>query len=396
MISQKILLLNGVFNGGDTYAEYLKQALISLPLTAHITVYNIRERTMMEAEAVANLLNINVTDINIDDIQHLKKNDFDIIISNESSVGQYIDSSIISTFISHGSAAMPAAGRFMYGDILSYFDIVTAASRATMQMLASGTSSYRACRRRGEIAVNGPAIRSDLRRTSFMPIRPIKQENRHKTPQSAVPSTNFTIGLLPTQAAAIQSGVSMYNNISDIIVMLAQKFTQSQIVFRPYPLDLLSLPIRQYCESLLNTGRIQVDMSNGSSADFYRKCDLIITDGSTGGISFMLRKTVPPIYFVPNAALENDVTRWFVQNMCERAPVTHDLASLEEAIRRITNSSPDDLFSYYSNYCDFELFFEKDQSRYFTDIVNGDTNVKNAVHVDPFGAMDSTLMEAMT
>lgn len=396
MITQKILLLNGVLNGGDTYTEYLKQALISLPPTAHITAYNIRERTMMEAAAVAKILNLDVSDINIKDLPFLRKEDFDVLISNEASLGEYIDSSIRTTFISHGSAAMPATGKFMYGDILSYFDIVTAASRATMQMLASGTSSYRACRRRGEIAINGPAIRSDLRHTSFMPIRPIKQEKRHTTPQSIMPSTNFTIGLLPTQAAAIQSGVSMYNNISDIIVMLAQKFTQSQIVFRPYPLDLLSLPIRQYCESLLNTGRIQVDMSNGSSADFYRKCDLIITDGSTGGISFMLRKTVPPIYFVPNAALENEVTRWFVQNMRERAPVTHDLAGLEEAIRRITNSSPDDLFSYYTNYCDIELFLEKDQSRYFNDIVNGDTNVKNAVHVDPFGTMDSTLVEAMT
>ncbi len=92
---------------------------------------------------------------------------------------------------------MPASGEFVHAEFLAYFDVVTVAARSNMRMAVSGMSAYRVRRRSLTLGVSGPVIRTDLRDTAFMPTFPIKEQTRHKTPQSKAPKT-FTIGIMPT------------------------------------------------------------------------------------------------------------------------------------------------------------------------------------------------------
>lgn len=381
-------------DGGANYTEYLQQISINLPADIDVTVMNIPTQTQIDAGQVACILNRPVEDIELSMVPYLSSKNFNFLITNEGSLARFIDASITAVFIGHGSSAMPANSEFMHANVLSYFDILLGSSRAGAQMVANGLSLYRSKRRQLAIGIDGPGIRSDLRQTCLMPTRPMKSAKRHNEPQANVPKRNMTIGLLPTAIGSIQFEVSIYHNLIAIIQMLIEKFPASRIVFRPYPLDLQNPQIRKLCEDLKSTGQVGIDLPDSPSSVFYDKCDIIITDASTGGVSSMLRKTVPPIYFVPAAALQNTVTRWFVENIRNHVPMAHSVAELEECIRHLANAKPQELFKYYVDFCDNELFLEKSQADYFADMLHGNIHAKDTILVDAFGETEGGFRSA--
>ncbi|MGB3705906.1 MAG: hypothetical protein WA983_11380 [Castellaniella sp.] len=396
MIPKKILLLNGVLNGGETYTEYLRQASLNLPENADVVALNIPAKTKMSANQVSKIIDRQTHDVDLELLPKLRGQDVDFLFSNEASLGQYIDPSITTAIIMHGTSVMPVNNDFMFAELISYFDIVTSASKASMQMLANGMSFYRSQRRDLKINVNGPLIRSDLRKTFIMPTRPMKKEKQHtKTPRGTDRTEKFTIGLLPTAIGAIQEKVSLYRSIDQIIQMLFCKFPQSKIVFRPYPNDFQTMPsIKQLCETLIKLGNVTIDSPESPSSTFYDKCDLVITDASTGGTSFMLRRAMPPIYFVPTEALDSHITRWFVDSIGEHVPMAHTISELEKHIHYLAAANENELFSHYENYCNKELFLKSPQTEYFSNILGGNTATEDVIQIDAFGEISYSMQIA--
>lgn len=394
MTSKKVLLINGVADGGITYAESLKFVSQSLPDDVEVESYNIPAQTKMSASEVENITGLATKDVEVRSLPLLSKRDFGTIFSNDATIGPCIDSSIKTVFVAHGSAPLPACGEFFYADVLAYFDMVTVSARSNMRMAVSGMSDYRARRRSLALGVSGPVMRTDMRDTAFMPVSPIKEQPRHTEPQSIVPKA-FTIGIMPTSIAAIQTAVSLYNNLIDIIQVLFETFPECRIVFRPYPFDLNKPDIKKLCEILEATGGVSIDIAGRAASEFHKECDLLITDGSTGGISFMLRKTVPPIYFVPSAALGENITRLFVENMRDCVPIVHSTDEMAAAIYRLVNAQPSDIFRYYDDYFEKELFLRASQKEYFRSILGECDENEDTIHVDAFGVVHEHALKAV-
>lgn len=385
MNSKAILLLNGVTDGRETYTEYLRQVSLSLPEDAEAVVINIPSLTNISGDRVSQIVNRPTQDIEMSALPQLSGKDFNLVISNEAAIGRFIDTSIRTVFIGHGSSAMPVTNPYVFGDFLSHFDVVAVACHSAMKMSAEGMSLFRSERRRLKVNSLSPAIRSDLRHTCFMPTFPMKKEGLHTEIQAKVPKKDFTIGLLPTALAVIPQEASLFNNLPQIIMALSERFPKCKIVFRPYPADSHKPVVKQLCETIMRKTSVTVDLTGRSSSEFYDQCDLVITDGSTGGVSFMLRKTVPPIYFMPHAALNTPGTRRFVDLLGGCLPMAHDVSQLLKHIRNLTTAKPEKLFGYYKDYCNKELFIKKTQAEYFSDILNENLEVENAVLVDAYG-----------
>ncbi len=122
--------------------------------------------------------------------------------------------------------------------------------------------------------------------------------------------------------------------------------------------------------------------------------DVIITDGSTAGVSHMLRKTVPPIYFVPQDALSGAVTRCFVTSIEKHVLMCHSLAAIEAKIRYLTRAGREELFRFYQTYCDEELFRQQTQQGYFRDILDLRVTAPDAIVVDADGQIWREAAEA--
>jgi len=143
MNSKAILLLNGVLDGGETYTEYLKHASLCMPADAEAVVINIPAQTKISGERVSEIVNRPTQDVELATLPQLSGKDFSLLISNDASLGRYIDTSIKTVFLSHGSSAMPSSNPYLFAEFTSYFDIITSSSNASMQMAANGISLYR-------------------------------------------------------------------------------------------------------------------------------------------------------------------------------------------------------------------------------------------------------------
>lgn len=391
---KKVLLLNAVHNGGATYTEYLKYVSLALPNDIDVVTYNVPSRTNLVAHQVEEIMNGPVTDIEAQDILQITGKQFPVIMTNEAGIGHLIDPDIWTVFIGHGSSAMPANSPYMHAEYLSYFDVVTVSSRSTQQMLVRGLPLYREHRGQGVIESRSGSVRADLRHTSIMPTLPIKIENRHMQPITKVPTKDFTIGLIPTASGAIQSKVSLYHNLNSIVKALLENFYRCRIIFRPYPTDLENPAVQELCDNFKNMDRVDVSSPEVLSSIFYQGCDLVITDASNGGASFLLRKAVPPVHFVPIAALENEVTRWFV-DVVRYVPISHTIDDLVRKIGVIVNASQADLFEVYNAYMDNEMFLQKSQSEYIRDIINRKTDSENTIGIDAFGDFEILTPQAL-
>ncbi|MBJ7414751.1 MAG: hypothetical protein JHC88_04665 [Niveispirillum sp.] len=340
------------------YIDYLSRIRTFLPTDCDITAFNIAGFTGLDISRASDVMGMAVQEVQAAQIPFFTKADFDVIIMNETEVARRIDDSIRTVFAAHGSSIIPSSGRFMHADIMAYFDVITVANKANMHILADGMSAFRKARRLGECEGKASALRSDMRISYLMPTQPVKKEKPLTNTRTKPIGEQFTIGIMPTMAQVIQPDVSFYFCAPEVIGVLFEKFPGCKIIFRPYPADLSNRHIVQFCANLLGTGRVEIDLSGSTSAEFFSKVDLLITDGSTGGVSFMLNRGVPPIYYVPAKSMNSSFTRMFADKMRTSAPVAHTPVELEECIRYVAGSHPGVLFKFYENYCRDELFFE--------------------------------------
>lgn len=386
--------MHGLQNGGPVYVEYLKQSKAALAEGIEVTAFNVPEVTGMKAEDVAAILEMRVHDIGYGDVHDWNDEDFQAIICTDGTFGSQIQETITAVCVTHGSVPMPTLSPFFMAELMASYDVVALSSRSLQALTAQGMSDYRAGRRQGARPAHATAVRTDMRRTLCMPSLPMKNDKVHSASQSAIPSKGFTVGILPTYIEAIPANISLYNSIIPILKMILERFPQCSILFKPYPGDLFRPQIAQLCETLKTVPRVRVAAPDLNSAAFYDMSDVIITDGSTAGVSHMLRKTVPPIYFVPQDALSGAVTRSFVTSIEKHVLMCHSLAAIEAKIRYLTRAGREELFRFYQTYCDEELFRQQTQQGYFRDILDLRFTAPDAIVVDADGQIWREAAEA--
>jgi len=394
----RIAAINNVKDGGQTYLNYLKFALDHLPAFCSPTVFQtgVVGLAKNEAEEFLGREVVEVDSYNV--FSNFSSLDFDFILSNDAYVGRLIDEAIKTVFISHGSAPMPANSEYCFSDWTGYWDFILGASKSGMKMAANGLSKYRRDRRNLIISIAKEAIRTDVRTTFLCPIPPLKKTHMFTQPVEITPSRDFFVGILPTALGAIREAAAIYRHLEGIIAGILGEFPNATIIFRPYPLDAQRQDIRQVINIMKTTGRVEIDVSGANSTDFYDRCDVLITDGSTGGMSFMLRKTTPPIYFLPENAVANDqIVQWFFGFVNTTALVAGSLEQLNERIEQCRVMTASERFNFYKTYCSEDLFLERTKQECLEEVfLSSIRNPDQFMYVDSGGRICSPDMEKTT
>ena len=170
---------------------------------------------------------------------------------------------------------------------------------------------------------------------------------------------NITIGFLPTSSRVIPPELSIYSYLDTIIEPIISEFPESEVIFRPYPAD-LNHPKMSLVEDYLNKfSNVFFEKKDVSSNNFFNKCDVLISDASTGGISFLLDKCIPPIYWKSVDTKSHSVpTNSFYEMLKDKVFVAENIEQLIKFIHECKNLTIKQRLNYFYRYCDDELIVE--------------------------------------
>lgn len=258
-------------------------------------------------------------------------------------------------------------------------------------MTSKGMSLYRKNRKSLSIKMDPVSIRSDVRKTYFCPVSPIKKpefsiDGLCEGESGGFNDKEFTIGILPTSVNAVRPGVSIYNSLN-IISEIRSAFPESKIVFRPYPADVAIPEIKMLVDGLVSHGDgFIIDVDGRKSADFYKECDVIITDGSTGGVSFMLSRGTPPIYYIPQKVVDRDLlVQWFVSAMEGKVHIACSVPELIRLIGECKFMTAGERLGFYDRYCNSELWMDISNNEAVSVLIDPDIRESRFVCVDYSG-----------
>ncbi|WP_025113241.1 hypothetical protein [Pseudomonas sp. H1h] len=326
---KNVFLISNVADGGKTYLEYLIPALNSLRGKYNCVVLN-TDRTGLSKEDVEAILDFPVKQVGNDYIAGLKSQ---IVISNDAYAGRLLDDSNFAIFISHGNVGMPTKDKYYYAELTSYWDAIISSSRSGFDLLTAGLQAYRRDRKALKtMLTDGLALRSDMRNTSPVATLPVKIPGIFESaPPSHKTSDDYVVGLLPTQLGICPNGATLYENLQTVINAVKSQIPHAKFILRPYMAELSHPTVKALCQELAAYEWITVDVAGTSSTVFYKQCDTIITDASTGGVSFMLNTCKLPIYYVPFTDESNlTVDAWLAQmeNMLPIARSSEELRDM--------------------------------------------------------------------
>jgi hypothetical protein len=370
----RVAAINDVLNGGETLLDYIKFAIAGLPENCRVTVLQTpKQKVGLSPRETEAILGRPVTEItSYTQLTQLK--DIDVVISNDSAATRYLDDTIFSILISHGSAPYPATSDYYFAAHTSYWDAVLFSSRASLEMASNGLNLFRKHRRALDLHQDPGAIRSDIRKTYLCHIAPIKKPGiRHLAPsatqQGSAPSEAgpLVIGLMPTGLGAMRPGMGLYSATGLLDTIIAA-FPTAKIIFRPHPSNIPDPVFQPILAGLARfKGVVEVDLSAKSSLNFYQECDVLITDGSTGGVSYMLAKKKPPIYYLPQyATIDDPVIGWFADAMAGKVMLAGSLPELITCINDCVIMSESAGIAYYDRYCRHDLAIDTQNSDVFT------------------------------
>jgi len=119
------------------------------------------------------------------------------------------------------------------------------------------------------------------------------------------------------------------------------------VILRPYPLDLSNAIVAKVIAQI--NDKVQIDDSCSASDLFYSKCHLIITDVSTGGVTFMLRRGCPAIYYLP-AIGNSSVEKQWLKEMQDYIFVATSSETLKSQITKAKEMFGDPIRSVAKNF----------------------------------------------
>ena len=160
----------------------------------------------------------------------------------------------------------------------------------------------------------------------------------------------------------------------------------AKIILRPHASDTELSPkifdlLKIFSDNVPN---FEIDNSEQSSTDFYKQCDILISDASTGGVTFMSNKIMPPIYFIPKKYIETNLqVNNFVELQKDKVLFAHSITELIKQINTCINLSKEQRINYFNNFCENDLFLNVDNTQLLQKII--DKKLDNFHYVDENG-----------
>ncbi|MFL1524394.1 hypothetical protein [Pseudomonas sp. O230] len=308
-----------------------------------------------------------VEEVGLDYIAKLRSQ---IIISNDASVGWLLDESNFSIFIAHGNVGMPLRDVYYCSGWTSYWDAIVSSSRSLFDLIKTGLHLFRQDRGALRLEPEEGRARTDLRNTSAVSVLPVKiPEAFSAPPEFRCTSEEYVVGLLPTQIGICPSGASLFENMEVVVNSVKSQIPQAKIIFRPYMTDFEHPYVKELCEQLARYPWISIDDTRGSSKDFYRICDTIITDASSGGVSFMLNTCKLPIYYVPTVHGSNPIVEAWLDQMEGLLPIAKSGDELKDMLLGFKLLTPEQKYFIYKKFYDSEYSELHHPDEVFLDLV---------------------------
>lgn len=343
-----VFFISNVDQGGKTYLEYLLPALNSLRDTYNCIVLQ-TDKTGLSREETEDFLHHPVQQVDVEYIAGLQSQ---VVLSNDAWVGRVLDESNFGIFISHGNVGMPTKDKYYYSELTSYWDAIICSSRSGFDLLKTGLQLYRHDRKALKTLVtDGIVLRSDLRKISVVPTLPLKiPEFFESARASDKASEQYVVGLLPTQLGICPSGASLYENLQTVINSIKDTIPHATFILRPYMADLANSSVKDLCQQLSQRDWISIDTPGTSSSAFYKLCDTIVTDASTGGVSFMLNTGKLPMYYVPPTAEHNPTVEVWREQMENLLPIAKNSNDLKDIALGFSMLSADNSHHIYKKF----------------------------------------------
>ena len=401
---KKIALFNSVYKGGETYLNYLTPIakILQEQLNYEFDVFQPPEDFCdLTIEESQNILNHKVLplqrnfaepnpvlSINVEPLQT-----YDIVITGMASVSRLFNENIFVIATNHGFAPLPFRNVIQHADALSFNDLILCYGKTSWQQVSFCLNALRK-------QYNYRAYNRLVKRKTFLPPTfPLKLESENfyeksiiffeKNNQNLVEkyqNNNLVIGLLPTITETIVQGISLFDNIDKILNSLLQNFPLAKIILRPHASDTELSPkifdlLKIFSDNVPN---FEIDNSEQSSTDFYKQCDILISDASTGGVTFMSNKIMPPIYFIPKKYIETNLqVNNFVELQKDKVLFAHSIKELIKQINTCINLSKEQRINYFNNFCENDLFLNVDNKQLLQKII--DKKLDNFHYVDENG-----------
>ena len=320
-----------------------------------------------------------VLSINVEPLQN-----YDIIINNGSSSNRLFNENIFVIATTHGIAPMPLRNVLQNADALTFSDLILCYGKSSLQQvkfcLQTLRNQYvykqhkRIANRKTFLANTFP-LKLDF--TNFHEKLNNIFENKNQNLVEKYNTGNLVIGLLPTFPETIVQGISLFDNIDKLLTALLQNFPLAKIILRPY---IFNPSISSEVFELLNifsanVTNFKIDNSGQSSNDFYNQCDILISDGSTGGITYLLNKAMPPIYYIPkNVFNTNETVNNFVEIQRDKVFFAYNINTLIQQVNKCINLSKEQRKNYFTNHCKNDLFLDVDNKELLQKIIDAKVN----------------------
>lgn len=392
---KKIALFNSVYNGGKTFLNYLTPIakILQEQLDYEFDVFqpnkNFCGLTIEESEITLNhkvmQLQPNLFEqniffaINVEPLQN-----YDIIITNGAAVARMFNENIFVIATNHGIAPMPLRNVLQNADALTFSDLILCYGISSLQQLKFCLQtlrkqfSYKHHKRianRKTFLTHTFPLKLDF--TNFHEKLNNIFENKNKNLVEKYNNGSLVIGLLPTTPEIIVQGISLFDNIDKLLTALLQNFPLAKIILRPH---IFNPSISSEVFELLNifsanVTNFEIDNTGQSSNDFYQQCDILISDGSTGGISFLLNKAMPPIYYIPRSFIStNEIVNNFIEIQKDKVLFARSIKELIKQINYCINLSEEQRKNYFTNHCENDLFLDVDNKELLQKIIDAKVN----------------------
>lgn len=405
---KKIALLSCTPNGGKTYLDYLKNVLTYLleiynnthpqQKLCQIDFFQLNGEMMdvgLTISETENYLQYKVKAIN-NQTDFFKLFNYDVVFFNQPFLIPYFPDKVFCVNILHGNALTPSQPQENYFSWLAYQDAFICPSDS---VLKACYDELTVCREKHNNKFENLVYnqkRSHIRKTFVAKTQPIKQENFFNiNDYKNVDKDNLTIAIFPTSILTIEQGVSLYNSFNSIIENIITNFPNAKIIFRPHAINFHKNDNGEYISNINglaeNVQQLEqiipnfyVDTFKKSSSEFFNQCDILITDGSSGGVSFLLNKAMPPIYYIPRNVVKTKINvHNFVALQKDKVLFAHSIKELIKQINHCINLTKEQRINYFNNYCENDLFLEVDTKQVLKNII--ENNIKNFPYIDEKG-----------